>query len=206
MVKTYIVYKHTCPNGKVYIGITNQTVSNRWRNGKGYNHNAHFSAAINKYGWQNIKHEILFDSLSEAEAIEKEIELIAKYKSNNREYGYNQSCGGEEHKGCKCSEQTKRAISNANKGRRAYNRGVPMSEEQKRKVSDARKGKAIGKNNHKSKAVCQYSLDGELIRVWESARSAGRELGIDYRNISACCLNKQHTAHGYKWRYEADKW
>lgn len=201
-MRNFIVYKHTCPNGKVYIGITNQTVSKRWRNGKGYHHNAHFTNAIKKYGWDNIKHEILFDSLSETEATRKEIELIAEYKSNQREFGYNQSSGGEEHKGCKCSDQTKWAISNANKGKAAYNKGVPMSEEQKKKVSASRKGKMIGKDNHKSKVVYQYSLDGKLIRMWESACSAGRELGVDYKNISACCLNKQHTAYGYKWAYQ----
>ena len=204
MVKKYCVYKHTCPNGKVYIGITNQTVSSRWRNGKGYHHNAHFTNAINKYGWQNIKHEILFDCLTEAEAISIEISLIAEYKSNQREYGYNQSSGGEEHKGCKCSEKTKRAISEANKGKAAYNKGVPMSEEQKAKVSNSRKGKMMGKENHNSKTVYQYSMDGVLIREWDSANQAGRELGIDYKNISACCLGKQHSAYGYKWTRQKD--
>lgn len=202
MVKRYCVYKHTAPNGKVYIGITNQTVSNRWRNGKGYHHNAHFTSAIEKYGWDNIKHEILFDSLTESEAVAKEIELIAEYKSNQREYGYNQSCGGEEHNGCKCSESTKQAISRANKGRVAYNRGVPMSDEQKNKVSNSRKGKLTGKQNHKSKTVYQYSLDGELVKIWDSACSAGRELGVDYKSICACCNKQQHTAYGFIWSYE----
>lgn len=32
----YIVYKHTTPCGKVYIGITSKTPSQRWQNGKGY--------------------------------------------------------------------------------------------------------------------------------------------------------------------------
>lgn len=199
MVNSYIVYKHTCPNGKVYIGITNQTPSKRWRNGKGYHHNAHFTSAIKKYGWQNIKHEILFDSLTEAQACEKEIALIAEYKSNQREYGYNQSCGGEEHKGCKCSEQTKQAISAANKGRVAYNKGVPMSKEQKQKVSKSRKGKMTGKQNHNSKNIYQLSLNGEVIKEWDSACMAGRELGVDYKSICACCVGKQKTAYGYKW-------
>lgn len=95
MKNGYFVYKHTCPNGKIYIGITCQTPSKRWANGKGYAPNAYFSSAIQKYGWDNIRHEILFDSLTKEQAEQKEIELIAEYKSNQREYGYNISVGGE---------------------------------------------------------------------------------------------------------------
>lgn len=96
MSNRYFVYKHTCPNGKVYIGITCQTPSKRWHNGKGYVQNKYFYSAISKYGWDNIKHEILFDSLTKEEACKKEIELIAQYRSNLHEYGYNLSVGGEQ--------------------------------------------------------------------------------------------------------------
>lgn len=32
----YCVYKHTTPNGKVYIGITSKNPLKRWNNGIGY--------------------------------------------------------------------------------------------------------------------------------------------------------------------------
>ena len=35
-MREYSVYKHTFPNGKVYIGITKQNPLKRWRNGTGY--------------------------------------------------------------------------------------------------------------------------------------------------------------------------
>ena len=35
-MKNFIVYKHTSPNGKVYIGITKQNPKQRWGNGSGY--------------------------------------------------------------------------------------------------------------------------------------------------------------------------
>ena len=44
----YTVYKHTCPNGKIYIGITSMPVEKRWDCGRGYAKNPHFSAAIKK--------------------------------------------------------------------------------------------------------------------------------------------------------------
>lgn len=89
----YCVYKHTSPSGKVYIGITGQSPEKRWSNGSGY-HAHPFRRAIEKYGWENIRHEILCEGLTLEEANQKEIELIAEYDSTNREKGYNITLGG----------------------------------------------------------------------------------------------------------------
>ena len=70
----YCVYMHTCPKGRVYIGITRNNPLKRWQNGTGYRTNEYFTRAIKKYGWENFKHEILFTGLSEKEAQEKEIQ------------------------------------------------------------------------------------------------------------------------------------
>ena len=53
----YKVYKHTTPNGKVYIGITCQDPQKRWGYGCNYKNQRYFSTAIKKYGWDNITHE-----------------------------------------------------------------------------------------------------------------------------------------------------
>lgn len=90
----YVVYKHTTPSNKVYIGITRIDPKLRWRKGEGYDTNAHFYRAIKKYGWDNIKHEIILTGLSKKEAEQMEIELIAKYDSTNKRKGYNISLGG----------------------------------------------------------------------------------------------------------------
>lgn len=112
----YYLYKHTSPSGKVYIGITRRNPSERWRNGKGYKNNIHFYNAILKYGWDNFRHEILFDELTEEEAKTKEVELIAFYKSNNCGFGYNQSAGGEPFYQGEFSEETRRKLSLSHKG------------------------------------------------------------------------------------------
>lgn len=143
---SYIVYKHTTPSNKVYIGITSRKPHQRWEGGIGYSHNVYFSSAIKKYGWNNIKHEILFENLTKEEAERKEIELIAYYDSTNRKKGYNISNGGN-----LTSKETREKISKALKGRTAPNKGKPMSEEQKKKIGKAHKGKrpnyeAIEKN------------------------------------------------------------
>ena len=68
----YFVYKHTFPNNKVYIGITQQQPEKRWKNGLGYDsHQEIMKRAIKKYGWNNIKHDILFQNLSKDEACKK---------------------------------------------------------------------------------------------------------------------------------------
>lgn len=90
----YAVYKHTAPNGKVYIGITGQKPEQRWKNGYGYKNNEHLYRAIRKYTWKNFKHEIVIDGLTKEQACAKEIELIAKYGATNPKHGYNNTMGG----------------------------------------------------------------------------------------------------------------
>lgn len=101
-MKSYYVYKHTFEDGKVYIGITSQKPEQRWgRDGKGYRRKKKgrycqplIAKAILKYGWDNIQHEVLAEGLSKEEAEKMEIELIAQYKSDQIEFGYNIEHGG----------------------------------------------------------------------------------------------------------------
>lgn len=93
--RNYIVYKHISPSNKIYIGITKQSLKQRWKNGKGYAKNEYFTNAIKKYGQENFKHEILYSHLTLKEAKELEIKTIAYYDSTNREKGYNITIGGD---------------------------------------------------------------------------------------------------------------
>lgn len=101
MNKNFCVYMHTFPNNKKYIGITSTTPERRWQNGTGYDskHQPVIYNAIQKYGWENVSHDILFENLTIEEAQNIEKELIAKYKTNCRkygdDYGYNMTDGGE---------------------------------------------------------------------------------------------------------------
>ena len=157
--RTYTVYKHTSPSGKVYIGITKTKPEKRWKNGNGYIHNQYFWRAIQKYGWNNIEHEILFTNLTKEEAEQMEIELIAKYKSNEREFGYNIENGGNNIG--KMSEESKKKISEANKGNFVGEKnpmygkkgvlhpmyGKHLSEEHKEKLRKAHKGKILSEEH-----------------------------------------------------------
>ena len=85
----YLVYKHTSPDGKVYIGITQNHPQTRWNEGGGYEKQTRFYKAIQKYGWVNFKHEIIDAGLTEKEAKDIENEQIIICKSYLKEYGYN---------------------------------------------------------------------------------------------------------------------
>lgn len=82
-------------DGRKYIGITGQKSKYRWRNGLGYKENDYFYRAINKYGWDNFKHEILFENLSREQACNKEKALIKLFQTYDAVYGFNHTLGGE---------------------------------------------------------------------------------------------------------------
>lgn len=116
--KCYTVYLHTVTTDiskeeydKYYVGITKRDPKIRWRNGEGYIKNDHFYRAIQKYGWDNIKHEIIATNLTREDACNLEKELIAKYKSNDYHYGYNMTEGGDGKVGCPASELQRKVTS-----------------------------------------------------------------------------------------------
>lgn len=86
--KCYYVYKHVFPNGKVYIGISNDPES-RWNNGFGYQGNRKMFFDIVKYGWDNIDHQIIVSGLSLIEASEMERKLIRAFRKDARSKTYN---------------------------------------------------------------------------------------------------------------------
>lgn len=217
----YTVYKHISPSNKIYIGITSKKPELRWRKGNGYYNNKHFYNAIQKYGWDNIKHEILFDGLSKGEAEQKEIELIDYYNSTNPLFGYNHDNGG--HCSITATEETKKKISKGNKGKvvsketrekisrstKGKRLGEHRSKEAREKIRQANLGKVLSEkqkkkireNSGKNIKVCQYSLDGKLINIFNSQRKAARRLNIDSSSIVKCCKEKVKTAGGYVWKY-----
>ena len=93
-MKKFYVYIHTCPNGKKYVGITTTDPKDRWRKGEGYKSNKHFYSAIQKYGWNNIEHQV-FEVDTKVEMFFLEKYFIAYYQTNNPDFGYNKSIKGE---------------------------------------------------------------------------------------------------------------
>lgn len=109
--RKWCVYCHTNKiNGKKYIGITKNKPKDRWgKNGNAYiRRNQYFGNAIKKYGWSKFKHEIIKENLSEKQAKQMEIELISKYNTTNKQFGYNLTIGGDGSVGYKFTEEQKK--------------------------------------------------------------------------------------------------
>lgn len=221
----FYVYIHTFPNKKVYIGITHQNPNRRWRNnGEGYRKQNFIYNAIKKYGWENVKHEILYTNLTKEEAEQKEIELIAKYQSNNEKYGYNIANGGNCNESM--SEKTKELIRNKLKGNsnakgsvrsekqiefiKKINRGNKNmlgkhhSEETKEKMRKAKLGKKMSLETKmkKGKAVIMLDRNFNYINEFYSITEAHNKTNTNLTNIHECCNKKRPTAGGYIWRYK----
>ena len=200
----YCVYKHTAPNGKVYIGITSQDVLARWNHGNGYKNNKHFFSAIVKYGWDNIRHEILYDDLTKEDACKKEIELIEEHDSTNPNKGYNSSTGGEcGTKGARLSEETRRKMSEARSGEKHFLYGKHPSDEAREKMREAKIGKRISAEHAK---ILRESRERsvmciELNIVFPSAANAEKCTGVNATSICNVCKQRRKTAGGYGCKY-----
>ena len=70
-----------------------------------------------------------------------------------------------------------------------------------RRSPEWKKNQAEAVRKALSKPVNQYTLDGVLVKIWESTREAARELGVKQQSISKCCNGKRKTAGGFTWRY-----
>lgn len=177
--KEWCVYRHTNKlNGKIYIGITCKSPEQRWEGGRGYRHNDHMNSAIQKYGWENFDHDILFAGLTEDEALTLERSLIEQYHSADREYGYNIEKGGQKrgayseetlekmrqrmlgpnnhNYGKHLSEETRRKLSECNRGERHPKYGTHHSEETRRKIGDSHRGE---KNWNYGKTVSEETRE-----------------------------------------------
>lgn len=228
-VHRYCVYKHTAPDGRVYIGATMQEASRRWRNGNGYKRNPRFWEAIKQYGFDNFKHEILVSGLDRDTAYILESEYVKKHNSNDCMSGFNMTLGGlgtkgfipdkktrkklsESRLGTKKSEEHKRKISCSNKGKHKHLIGRVHSEETKNKiraslighnVSDETKEKIrVAKTGKYGIPVVMLSKDGCVINTYPSSFYAGNQLGIFHQSIYACCKHKRKTAGGFVFMFE----
>ena len=139
------IYKYTNQiNGKAYIGKTYRDAETRRKEHLSGRGNQPLADAFKKYGEANFTYEILHDGIIPEMLDAFEIQAIAEHNTVAPN-GYNLTHGGE---GGSPSEETRRKISKAGKGRTPWNkgkpspyRGVPRSEETRRKISEANTGK-----------------------------------------------------------------
>lgn len=97
-------------------------------------------------------------------------------------------------------DQTRKKMSMSQTGRK-------HTDESKQKMSAARKIIGIteqciaaGNESHK-RMVGQYSLDGELLKVWSCPTEAAEVLGLSRHAIYRCANGKSKTSGSYIWKY-----
>ena len=145
--KPGIIYKLTnLINGKIYVGQTTQTLKARMRRHKSGGRPG-VDSAIQKYGWENFKVEII-EKCPHEKLNEREVFGIQFYDCMAPK-GYNLTAGGskivfsaETRKkissaliGHTVSAETRAKISASKKGTPSWNKGRQMTDEQKRKIS-----------------------------------------------------------------------
>lgn len=215
-MKAYVVYKHTDPDGLVYIGITKKLPRKRFDYGRGYKHNRRFNEAIKRIGWDNFKHEILAEGLTKEEAETLEAQYIAKYRSTDPAFGYNVKEGGTYGKGM--TAEARQRLSESMRGDNNPSRrfGSPMAgkrhtEETRRKMSakaSARVGRIVTAETRaklrqvqpKRAVIC---LDTGI--VYEGIHEAAEANGLTATKICAVCKGKRRSTGGKRWAYYENK-
>ena len=219
----YLIYKHTnMINGKIYIGKTNQEPEVRYgSNGNGYRACPHFYNAIKKYGWENFKHEILLDGLTEEEASEKEIEFISQYDSCNPDIGYNIRRGGDgfnsiDSKKLWANDDYRKRITEKNKAHwanpqykeKASNlmRIAWKDPDKRKRRSHAAKERWADEEFHKKTRervleACKTSVQCvETEEVFDAIVDACKKYNIHHSNIIRS-IKTGYRCGGFHWRY-----
>ena len=230
----WTVYVHIVPKtlsgydwDKYYVGITSRTTNKRWgKNGNNYKEQF-FYKAIKKYGWDNIQHEIVAEHLTEDEAKSMEISLIAQLNSNNSNYGYNITSGGDlnDDRSMQVDQYDKNGyfirsyssiyeasiISGVNENtisQACYGILNRAGEYQWKFVEDINnipiRIEAYKEYIHPHKKVLQYDIYGNFIRIWDGVSEICKELGVSKGALKGCLCGYTKSCYGYQWKWEND--
>jgi len=221
-MKTYYLYLKQSPIGLKYLGITTRDPYKYLGSGKYWRR--HLKA--HKFSASDIKTEIVFSSTIEKEVNTVALEYSEKFNVVESEDFANlmPESGMDCTLGRPCSEETKRKISESNKGKqpsketvakilknRKSNKGFKHSEETKRKLSEWRKGKTLSKETIEKmraktkgsrlkanfKEVHQYDLEGNYVKSFPSITDAIKEHSCDIYNAAS---GRYFSAGGFQWR------
>lgn len=175
----YCVYQHIRLDNNVvfYIGIGNKerpySIKSR---------NKHWVSTVNKHGYRV---EIIKTELSWDEACSWEKYLIELHGRRNKNNGtlVNMTDGGEGSLGCSPSVETRKKLSEFNKGKkyseerkkRFMSSIKPITDETRRKMSEARKG-----DRHFNAKKVVNTVTGDL---YTTAKGAADGIGMNYSTL-----------------------
>lgn len=151
-----------------------------------------------------------------------EVDLIQQYQATNSQFGYNVLDGGQaptipldirkkmskammgnkNGAGKPCTEEKKKKISDAQKGRK-------FTQEHKNHISHAKRGKTHTTSETTKKKISDSHAKKQVICVetnivYPSIQQCGRDLGIDPTTICAICRGRVKSYHGFHFNYFDD--
>lgn len=183
------IYQLLCKDGRRYIGQTSNPSHRRSTHFYDLRQNRHSSKELQKaFNADNgsITFEIICQCKDEdADSLERF--YIRKYKTTNKERGFNTSAGRTENGGNQVAEETCRKLSKAKVGNTVM-KGRKLSDEWKANLSAAQP--------HKRRVRCI-----ETGNEYESFADAARKTGLRRTGIVQCCTGKKKTVGGYRFEY-----
>lgn len=215
------VYRIISPSNKQYIGVTTKKDPKaRWKehvrlSHKGIKHRALYYA-MNKYGVENMKFEVIkkLPNTTQESLFEAEKYYIKKFDTFKK--GYNMTEGGEGTPGLfgelnpfyghKHTEETKRKLSMAARGHK-------HTEEWKKKNSELMRKRMTDPNYRKlaleslkasakarrKKIVCDTDN-----KAFESVQECSKYYGIDRSSLRQVCNRERATAKGKRFSWYGD--
>ena len=160
-------------NNKKYIGITQQTIEERFQQHiKESNNDSDrcLCRAIRKYGKENFSIELLDDSAQNVEELKQlEQKYIEIYDTHAwLGYGYNMTFGGDGSWGRECSKETREKISKSNKGKTIWQDRIHPFKDKKQSVESNIKRS----NTLKGRVISQETLEKRKL-YWDGVDRSG---------------------------------
>ncbi len=173
MNKIFSIYKISFPNNKVYVGLT--------CNFKARKYNHLFAARNPKYPVNRALAlysdlcvwEIIYQSKCSDDINQKEMYFIKLYNSNNPEFGYNLTAGGEGVWGFRHSEKSKKLNSEAKKAHFKTN-----PEHLQKQIINLEKFRKENPNYNREKAIKQWSTEESRKKHGEIMKKVYKEKGF----------------------------
>lgn len=160
----------------------------------GFNNFEHEVMMTNLTKEAAIRKEIEFISLYKSYGISYNIDnggfCAGKRSDETREILRQKAIGHKRNLGSHRTIEQRKRMSEAQIGKK-------HTEETKRKISEINKG-----NTNRRLPLYQYDLKGNFIRKYNTTYEAQEATGANRCNISACCNGRLNKAGGYRWSHK----
>lgn len=183
-----------------YIGSASLSIKTRWKCHicelkKNKHRNIHLQRAWNKYGEESFIFEII-EYCEPEKCIKREQHYMDTLNPQ-----YNICKEASSRKGTKQPREAVEKLRLLNKGRPAWNKGIPFSKEVRKKMSRARKGKIPwnkGLSYPRNKPIERH--DG---KTYKTIREAAKDLNVKENTIIKACTDKKiiRRVRGFVLKY-----